>query len=159
MHLFLINSICCKKKTKVNDLPLGQDYDWVKQFEKRGDLTYGARPYLMTLCFIFPIHVNFPIRPRGVLKTTIHRKKLDCTRQNYTRKILFIVVLISLEQHCTGQNPMQCCLRGYRQHSTGRNPALCRLKTIWSHFRNFYFGPVNFLISGCCRCHANIVQI
>ena len=34
-----------------------------------------ARPYLMTLYVIFPIHMNFPITFRCVLKATIHRKK------------------------------------------------------------------------------------
>ena len=51
------------------------------------------------------------------------------SRQHYARKILFIVVLIPLEQHCTGQNPMQCCLRVYRQHTTGQNPVECCLNT------------------------------
>ena len=35
-----------------------------------------ARPYLMTLYVIFPIHLNFPIRSRCVYKAIIHRKKL-----------------------------------------------------------------------------------
>ena len=30
---------------------------------------------------------------------------------------------------------------------------------MWSLSSNFYFGPVNFLISGCFKCHANIVEI
>ena len=34
-----------------------------------------ARPYLMTLYVIFPIHLNFPIMCRCVLKAIIHRKK------------------------------------------------------------------------------------
>ena len=105
MHLFLINSICCKKKTKVNDLPLGQDYDWVKQFEKRGDLTYGARPYLMTLCFIFPIHVNFPIRPRGVLKTTIHRKKTGLYQTKLHKKNSVYCCLNKLGTTLHGSKP------------------------------------------------------
>ena len=33
-------------------------------------------------------------------------------------KILFNVVLILLGQHCTGQNPMQCCAKGSRQNCT-----------------------------------------
>ena len=37
-----------------------------------------AGSYLMTLCVIFPIHVNFPITSRRVLKATIHRKKVNC---------------------------------------------------------------------------------
>ena len=37
-----------------------------------------ARSYLMTLCVIFPIHVNFPIPSSCVLKATIHRKKVNC---------------------------------------------------------------------------------
>ena len=36
------------------------------------------RSFLMTLCVIFPIHMNFPITPRCVLKATIHRKKVNC---------------------------------------------------------------------------------
>ena len=51
------------------------------------------------------------------------------SRQRYARKILFIVVLIPLEQHYTGQSPMQCCLRVYRQHTTGQNPVECCLNT------------------------------
>ena len=34
-----------------------------------------ARPYLMTLQVIFPIHLNFPIRSRCVLKPIIYTKK------------------------------------------------------------------------------------
>ena len=38
-----------------------------------------ARPYLMTLYVIFPIHLNFPVMPRCVLKVIIHRKKtMNC---------------------------------------------------------------------------------
>ena len=33
------------------------------------------RPYLMMLYVIFPIHVNFPISSKCVLKATVHRKK------------------------------------------------------------------------------------
>ena len=34
-----------------------------------------ARPYLMTLYIISPIHLNFPIRSRGAFKAIINRKK------------------------------------------------------------------------------------
>ena len=34
-----------------------------------------ARPYFMTLYVIFPIHLNFPVRSRCVLKAIIHRRK------------------------------------------------------------------------------------
>ena len=34
-----------------------------------------ARSYLMTLYVAFPIHVNFPIRSRCVLKAIVHIKK------------------------------------------------------------------------------------
>ena len=34
-----------------------------------------SRPHLMALFVIFPIHVNFPIRSRCVLKAIIHSKK------------------------------------------------------------------------------------
>ena len=34
-----------------------------------------AWPYLMTLYFIFTIHVNFPITSRFLLKATIKKKK------------------------------------------------------------------------------------
>ena len=37
-----------------------------------------ARPYLMTLCVILSIHVNFPITSRCVLKAPIQRKKVNC---------------------------------------------------------------------------------
>ena len=38
-----------------------------------------ARSYLMTLYVVFPIHVNFPIRSRCVLKAIVHIKKtVDC---------------------------------------------------------------------------------
>ena len=47
------------------------------------------------------------------------------SRQHYKRKILFIVVLISLEQHCIGQNPMQCCLTGKKQHSEKKKKKSC----------------------------------
>ena len=76
-------------------------------------------------------------------------------------------------QLTTGKNPVQCCLntpgtilhrknpqyclRRSRQHCTGKNTRQCLLNTIWSLWGNFYFGPVNFLISGCSKCHTNIV--
>ena len=47
-----------------------------------------ARSYLMTLCVIFPIHVNFPIPSSCVLKATIHRKKGIVLP--YLRKLLFL---------------------------------------------------------------------
>ena len=38
-----------------------------------------ARPYLMMLYIIFPIHLCFPIRSRCVLKAIVQRKKtVDC---------------------------------------------------------------------------------
>ena len=136
------------------------------------------------------------------LQTTMHRKKLW---------IVFNVVLILLEWHCSGKNLLQCCLfntpgttlhrlkpyavlslrlqtifhkknpvqyclniletilyrknpmlccsRGSKQHSTVKNPVWC-LNNIWSLFGSFYFGLVDFLIiTGCCKCCANIVQI
>ena len=43
-------------------------------------------------------------------------------------KIQCNVVLILLRQHCTGQNPMQCCLRGSRQCCTGK--ILCNVVLI-----------------------------
>ena len=33
-----------------------------------------ARPYLIMLFIIFPIHVNFPVLSRCVIKATIHKK-------------------------------------------------------------------------------------
>ena len=55
---------------------------------------------------------------------------------------------------------MQCCSRGSRQHCTGKNPLQFRLDNIWSLFGDFYFGLIKFLIiTGCCKCRANIVQI
>ena len=47
-----------------------------------------ARPYLIILYIIFPIHVNFPITSRCVLKATIHRKKL-WIKLCYLRKFFF----------------------------------------------------------------------
>ena len=49
-------------------------------------------------------------------------------------------------------------MRGSRQHCKGKTPMQCLLNTMWSLSSNFYFGPVNFsIISGCFKCHANIV--
>ena len=50
----------------------------------------------------------------------------NITQEN---SVYIIVVLIPLEQHWTGQNPMQCCLRVYRQHTTGKNPVQCCVNT------------------------------
>ena len=47
-----------------------------------------ARPYLIILYIIFPIHANFPITSRCVLKATIHRKKL-WIKLCYLRKFFF----------------------------------------------------------------------
>ena len=53
------------------------------------------------------------------LQTILHKKKTVCN-----------FVLILLRQHCTGQNPMQCCPRGSRQHCIRKNPVECCLNTL-----------------------------
>ena len=45
-----------------------------------------ARPYLMTLYVIFPIHSKIPIRSTCVLKAIIHRKKNSRLFYSYLRK-------------------------------------------------------------------------
>ena len=48
----------------------------------------------MILCIIFPIHVNFPIRSRCVLKAIIHRKKnSELFYLCYLRKLFFKKIL------------------------------------------------------------------
>ena len=54
----------------------------------------------------------------------------SCSRQHRIRKILCRIVLILLAQHCTCQNPVQCCLRGYRQYFIRKNPVQCWLNTL-----------------------------
>ena len=59
-----------------------------------------ARPHLMALFVIFPIHVNFPIRSRCVLKAIIHRKKqwivlLLLKRFFFFKTTLFYIVYAS----------------------------------------------------------------
>ena len=58
-----------------------------------------ASLYLMTLCVIFPIHLNFPITPRCFLKATIHRKNqwIAC----YLRKFFCFVFKKMLLRYCT----------------------------------------------------------
>ena len=46
---------------------------------------------------------------------------LEAPDKNALEKILFNIVVILLGQHCTSQNPMQCCPRGFRQNCTGKN--------------------------------------
>ena len=49
-----------------------------------------ARPYLMTLCVIFPIHVNFAITSRCVLKAPTHKKtELFCVTRGFFSKRRF----------------------------------------------------------------------
>ena len=48
-----------------------------------------ARPYLMTLHVIFPIHLNFPIMCSCVLKAIIHRKKQWIVLQLLEKAFLF----------------------------------------------------------------------
>ena len=80
------------------------------------------------------------------LQTTYHRKNPVQCCLNIPGTILH------------RKNP-QYCLRGFRLHCTGKNSVQCLLNTIWSLSGNFYFGPVNFIIiSGCCKCHANILE-
>ena len=59
-----------------------------------------ARSYLMMLCVIFPIHVNFPIPSSCVLKATIHRKKVNCftllEKAFFFQKDAFMVLYIML---------------------------------------------------------------
>ena len=54
---------------------------------------------------------------------------LDGPDNNVQEKNLFNVVLILLRQHCTGQNTMQCCLRGSKQHCTGKILCKCCVNT------------------------------
>ena len=57
-----------------------------------------ARPYLMSLYVIFPIHLNFPVRSRCVLKAIIHRKKtVDCF--TVTRESFFIFKKTLFDMH------------------------------------------------------------
>ena len=55
-------------------------------------------------------------------QTTLHRKK-----------ILFIVVLIVLGQHCTGKDLVQFSLSSLRQHCAGKKPARCCFNTLEQH--------------------------
>ena len=53
-------------------------------------------------------------------------------------KIQFnVVTILLLGQHCTGKNPVQCCLWDSRQHCTEKDSV-----TFCLTFNNFYFGPV-----------------
>ena len=53
-------------------------------------------------------------------------------------KIQFnVVTILLLGQHCTGKNPVQCCLRDSGQHCTEKDSVHFCLT-----FNNFYFGPV-----------------
>ena len=61
---------------------------------------------------------------------TLSSVVVEALVNNAQEKILFNVVLILLAQHCTGQNPMQCCPRGCRQQCTGKNPVQCCLDTL-----------------------------
>ena len=42
-------------------------------------------------------------------------------------EVLLSIVVILLGQHCTGKNPVHCCLRDSRQHCEGIDPEQCRL--------------------------------
>ena len=53
------------------------------------------------------------------LQTTLHKKTL-CN-----------FALMLLGQHCTGQNPMQCCPRGSRQLCIRENLVQCCLNILW----------------------------
>ena len=57
-----------------------------------------ARSYLMTLCFIFPILVNFPITSSCVLKAPIHRKKVNCV--TLLEKAFFFLTLLWYYTSC-----------------------------------------------------------
>ena len=48
-----------------------------------------AWPYLMTLYFIFTIHVNFPITSRFLLKATIKKKKKKNGEVTLLGKVFF----------------------------------------------------------------------
>ena len=56
------------------------------------------------------------------------------SRQHYTGKILFNVVLILLGQHRTGKSFAQCCPRCSRQHWTEKNPVQCCLNNLGTTF-------------------------
>ena len=55
-----------------------------------------ARPYLVMLYVIFPIHMTFPIMSRCVSKATIHRKKnselLSVTWESFFWKLLWYCI-------------------------------------------------------------------
>ena len=91
------------------------------------------------------------------LSAVLSQTYLDNTAQE---KILCDVVIL-LRQHCTAKNQIpQCFVKEARQTTLHRkNPVQSCLDNVWSLFRDFYFGVVNFLITGCCKYSTNIVKI
>ena len=67
------------------------------------DVRVLARPYLMMLYVIFPIHVNFPIRYRFVFKTIIHRKNIGLFYVTWDLKRLLVMMFQSWLA------PVHCC--------------------------------------------------
>ena len=73
----------------------------------------------------------------NTLGITLHRSKpyaILSERLQITlhKKTLCNFALMLLGQHCTGQNPMQCCPRGSRQLCIRENPVQCCLNILWT---------------------------
>ena len=77
-------------------------------------------------CAMFSEYSWVNIEQVKTLSNVVREAPNDITYE----KILFNVVLILLGQHCTGQNPMQCCPRGSRQHCIRKNLAQFCLNTL-----------------------------
>ena len=64
---------------------------------------------------------------------TLYNVVLEAPDSSAKKKIIPVqccVVLILLGQHCTGQNPMQCCPRCSRQHFIRKNFVQSSLNTL-----------------------------
>ena len=73
------------------------------------------------------------------LQTTLHKKTL-CN-----------FALMLLGQHCTGQNPMQCCPRGSRQLCIRENLVQCCLNILERLQTTLHKENVPFNINGLCN--------
>ena len=82
------------------------------------------------------------------------------TLENITQeKILFNVVLIYSWDNIAQVKTLSSIVLEAQDNNTQEKIIF---NVVWtkSLYRNFYFGPVNFLImTGCCKYHANIAQI
>ena len=108
-----------------------------------------------TLFNVVPEAIDYIVQ---VIEKTLCHVVQEAPDNIVPEKIMFNNVAILLGQLCVGKN-----LYNVAQETPDNiSQEKIQFNIVWitSFFDDFYFEPVNFLITtGCCKCSANIAQI